>query len=133
HIYTIGYMADDDGYARFFEHLVDGLRQRPLTLEILAAEIIEPRNELTATLESEREAWGAEASRVLGGAEFARRPELAHLTLLLVAGVQYLLVRSRRIRIFGGVDIQSDAGWRTLQAALRQLAHDLFDAKGKSR
>jgi AcrR family transcriptional regulator len=120
-------------YARFFEHLVEGLRARPLTLEIMAAEMVEPRNELTAILESEREAWGAAASRILGGAEFARRPELQHLTLLLVAGVHYLLVRSRRIRIFGGVDIRSDAGWRTLQASLRQLAQDLFDANRKSR
>ena len=34
-----------------------------------------------------------------------RRPELQGLTLLLVSGVQYLLVRSRRIRNFGGIDI----------------------------
>lgn len=113
-------------YARFFEHLVDGLRRRPLTLEIMAAEIVEERNALTAVLEAEREAWGAEAGRVLGGPEFARRPELQGLTLLLVAGVQYLLLRSRRIRIFGGVDLRSDDGWATLQHALRRLAQDLF-------
>jgi AcrR family transcriptional regulator len=96
-------------YARFFEHFIDALRQRPLTLEILAAEIVE-RNELTAILESEREAWGEEASRLLAADEFARRPALRGLTLLLVAGVQYLLVRSRKIRIFGGVELKSDAG-----------------------
>ena len=46
---------------RFFEHFIDALRERPLTLEILAAEIVE-RNDLTAILESEREAWGEEAA-----------------------------------------------------------------------
>ncbi len=51
-------------YARFFDHFIDALRARPLTIEILAAEIAE-RNELAAILESEREAWGAEASRLL--------------------------------------------------------------------
>ena len=112
-------------YARFMEHFIDGLRARPLTLEILAAEILE-RNEFTAILESEREAWGEQATRLLGGAELARRPELQGLTILLVAGVQYLLVRSRRIRIFGGVDVQSDAGWRTLKASVRHLAQSLF-------
>ena len=60
-------------YARFFEHFIDGLRARPLTLEIMAAEITE-RNELTAILETERETWGAEAARVLGGDEWERRP-----------------------------------------------------------
>ena len=112
-------------YARFMEHFVDGLRSRPLTLEILAAEVVE-RNELTAILESEREAWGEQASRLLGGEASARRPELQGLTLLLVAGVQYLLLRSRSIRVFGGIDIRSDAGWRTLKASVRELASTLF-------
>ena len=112
-------------YARFMEHFIDGLRARPLTVEILAAEVFE-RNELTALLETEREAWGAQASRLLGGAEFAARPELQGLTILLVSGVQYLLVRSRRIRIFGGIDIRSDEGWAQLKASLRRMALDLF-------
>lgn len=112
-------------YARFMEHFIDGLRARPLTLEILAAEVVE-RNELTAILEAEREAWGQEASRLLGGKEFAHKPELQGLTILLISGVQYLLVRARRIRIFGGIDIQSDAGWVSLKAAVRKMALDLF-------
>jgi len=108
-------------YARFFEHFIDALRERPLTLEILAAEIVE-RNDLTAILESERETWGEEASRLLAAGEFARRPALRGLTLLLVAGVQYLLVRSRKIRIFGGVDLKKDAGWDELKASIRLTA-----------
>jgi AcrR family transcriptional regulator len=112
-------------YARFMEHFVDGLRARPLTIEILAAEVLE-RNELTGILEAEREAWGEQASRLLGGKEFAARPELQDLTILLVSGVQYLLVRSRKIRIFGGIEIQSDAAWADLKGAVRKMAHDLF-------
>ena len=45
---------------------------------------------------------------------------------MLIAGVQYLLVRSRTIRIFGGIDIQSDDGWATLKASVRKMALDLF-------
>jgi AcrR family transcriptional regulator len=112
-------------WARFFEHFIDELRRRPLTLEVLAAELVE-RNELTAILEAEREAWGEEAMRVLGGAELAARPHLQAVTLLLVAGVQYLLLRSRRIRIFGGVDVRSDAGWAQLKQSIRALARDAF-------
>jgi AcrR family transcriptional regulator len=113
-------------YARFFEHFIDGLRVRPLTVEIMAAELSE-RNELTAILETEREEWGAQAARLLGGAAWTERPELRGVTLLLVAGVQYLLVRSRKIRIFGGLDIRSDHDWAALKAALRQLAGTLLD------
>ena len=108
-------------YARFFEHFIDGLRARPLTIEILAGEIVE-RNELTVILESERQAWGEEASRMLAGKEFAARPELQGLTILLISGVQYLLVRSRKIRVFGAIDITSDAGWAELKAAIRAVA-----------
>ena len=114
-------LAAPERYARFFDHFIDALRERPLTLEILAAEMVE-RNELTAVLESEREAWGEGASRLLAADEFARRPALRGLTLLLVAGVQYLLVRSRKIRIFGGVELKSDAGWDELKASIRRTA-----------
>ena len=108
-------------YARFFEHFIDALRERPLTIEILAAEIFE-RNELAVILESERQAWGEEASRLLAGKEFAARPELQGLTILLISGVQYLLVRSRTIRVFGAIDITTDAGWAELKAAIRAMA-----------
>jgi len=118
-------LAAPERYARFFEHFIDALRERPLTLEILAAEIVE-RNDLTAILEAEREAWGEEASRLLAAGEFARRPALRGLTLLLVAGVQYLLVRSRKMRIFGGVDLTKDAGWDELKASIRLTALEVI-------
>jgi len=118
-------LAAPERYARFFEHFIDGLRARPLTLEIMAAELTE-RNELTAILETEREEWGAAAGRLLGGDVWDRRPALRGITLLLVAGVQYLLVRSRTIRLFGGLDIRSDRDWDALKAAVRELAIDLF-------
>lgn len=114
-------------YASFFEHFVHELRRRPLTLEILAAEVGE-RNELAAILEAEREQWGEQAVRVLGGPEMQARPFVQDVTLVLVAGVQYLLLRSRRIRVFGGVDIQRDAGWQRLLRAIASLARVMFDA-----
>ncbi len=122
-------LALAERYARFFEHFIDGLRARPLTLEIMAAELAE-RNELTAILETEREEWGEHAGRLLGGDEWQRRPALRGITLLLVAGVQYLLVRSRTIRIFGGLDIRSDRDWEALKAAVRDLAHALLGPAG---
>jgi AcrR family transcriptional regulator len=108
-------------YAQFLERFVDALRARPMTLEILAAEVVE-RNELTAILESQREAWGERATRLLRAEDLARAPELPDLMLLLVAGVQYLLVRSRKIRVFGGIDLHTDAGWDRLKAAVRATA-----------
>ncbi len=112
-------------YARFFDRFIDALRARPLTLEVLAAEIL-VRNELTAILEAEREAWGDEVARALGGDAEMARPEVQGITLLLVAGIQYLLVRSRKTRIFSGLDLQTDEAWVLLKASIRTMARDLL-------
>lgn len=115
----------EERYARFFEHFIDGLRARPLTLEVLASEVME-RNELTAILETEREQWGEQAARTLAGPEWASLPHLRGVTLLLIAGVQYLLLRSRKIRIFGGINVKSDEGWAELKASVRALARQML-------
>jgi AcrR family transcriptional regulator len=112
-------------YARFVEHFIDSLRARPLTLEILAAEVAE-HTALTAILEAEREEWGERAAALLGGADYAARPELRGLTILLLSGAQYLLIRSRKLQMFGGIDIQSDAGWDELKASVRAMAERMF-------
>lgn len=114
-------------YARFFEHFVAGLRARPLTLEIMAAEVQE-RNALTAILETEREQWGEEVARLLGGEEAQSAAWLNGVSLLMVAGVQYLLLRSRSIRIFGGVELRTDEGWAALMRSVRALAEQTFGA-----
>ena len=116
-------------YALFFDRFIDALRARPLTIEILAAEIVE-RNDLTAILEAEREEWGERIERLFGGEAFRSRPELRGITLLLVAGVQYLLVRARTIRVFGGVDLRSDAGWAALKASLNAASRPLLAPLG---
>ena len=112
-------------FALFFERFIDALRARPLTIEILAAEVVQ-RNELTAILETEREQWGAKAEALFGGDDFERRPHVRGLTLMLVAGVQYLLVRARTIRVFGGLDLRRDADWAALKTSVRATAAQLF-------
>ena len=108
-------------YAMFFERFIDALRARPLTIEILAAEIV-TRNQLTAILEAEREQWGEQVEASIGGADFQQRPQLRGVTLLLVSGVMYLLLRARTIRIFGGLDLRSDEAWAALKASVRGMA-----------
>ena len=122
---ALRHMPAAERYAIFFDRFIDALRARPLTVEILAAEIVE-RNELTAILEADRESWGEEVEALFGGEAFRRRPELRGTTLVLIAGVQYLLVRSRTIRTFGGIDLRSDAGWSALKSSLRGTAQSLM-------
>jgi len=122
---TLLALPPDQRFIQFMEHFIDGLRARPLTLEILAAEVAE-HNELAAILETEREEWGVRAIELLGGSEFVAHPELRAISNLLVCGVQYLLIRSRKLEIFGGVNIQSDEGWDEIKVAVRLMAAKLF-------
>jgi AcrR family transcriptional regulator len=111
-------------YALFMSRFIDGLRARPLTLEILAAETIE-RNELTAVLEDAREKWGAAATESF---RLSHEPpvNVGALSVLLTAGIQYLLVRSRKIRIYGGINLQTNEGWDVFKQMLADLAAALF-------
>lgn len=118
-------------YALFFDRFIDALRARPLTIEILAAEVVE-RNALTAILEAEREQWGEAVEQRFAGEAFRSRPELRGITLLLVAGIQYLLVRARTIRVFGGIDLQTDAGWAALKASVRAASGPLLAQPGQA-
>ena len=114
-----------DRYAVFFDRFVDALRARPLTIEIMAAEIQE-RNELTAILEA-----GARAVGRSGGSRLRRRTVRKQaapqgITLLLVAGVQYLLIRARKIRVFGGLDLKSNGDWEKLKGSVRAMAKQVL-------
>jgi AcrR family transcriptional regulator len=112
-------------YADFMIRFMRALRKRPLTIEILAQEILE-RNELTTILEAERQEWGEQVGRLLATEQIAQVPGTGALSILLIAGVQYLLIRSRKIRVFGPINIQSDEGWEKVELSVREMARRLF-------
>lgn len=114
-----------------FEAIVAGLlkslRQRPETLAIMAWELVQ-RNPLTETLAQVREEWGlALAKRAV--ADLDMHGEFAEdgvvLANLVIAGVQYLLLRSRGVDEFGGLALHSDEAWLRIQRAVRLLGRGL--------
>jgi AcrR family transcriptional regulator len=114
-------------YALFFDHFIDSLRARPLTVAILAGEISH-RNVLTEIIEEQRERWGEEVGRTLAQpSDYAAHPELLPLTNVLIAGIQNLLIRARSIRFFGGLDIQSDEGWNLVKMSISVMARRLLN------
>ena len=125
-------LPTSERWAWFFDRFIDSLRSRPLTVEILASEIAAP-GELSRILDVEREAWGEQVVQLLGGPEFNSRPHLRALTLLLVVGIQMLLVRARHTAHFSGIDVQSDAGWALLKAALRTTSLDVLPVSAQGR
>ncbi len=103
----------------FFERFIDVLRTRPLTLEILAMEITAP-NELTATLDAAREKWGQDLAQRLAGDRLITSNWNINISLL-VAGIQYLLLRARKTAVFSGMAIQEDDGWMEIKKSLAWL------------
>lgn len=99
--------------------LLDALLARPQTLEILAWEAVQ-QNALTETLAEIRERWAqAIIARALSDAG-SGRADLTALGSLLVAGIQYLMIRSRHSRHYGGIDLHSAAGWQRIRSAVAE-------------
>jgi AcrR family transcriptional regulator len=112
---------------RVVRSYVRQLRARPLTQEILAWELAE-RNEVTARLEEVRERRGLELMMVLAR-DLSPAVDLAAVASILAGGVHYLLLRSRRIRVFNGIDLRTEEGWSRLEAAARSMVLGALRAK----
>lgn len=94
--------------------LLNALRARPQTIEILAWEMVED-NALTQTLASTRERWGLKViEAIFPDAEEYSQDVLA-LANVLVAGIQYLMIRARRDAAYGGLSLHTEEGWMRIQ------------------
>lgn len=107
--------------------LLEALRRRPETLAIMAWELTQ-RNPLTDRLAEVREHW----SRALIAAsafDAAAYGELGEdgiaLTNIVVAGIQYLLLRARTVDDYGGLALNTDDGWQRIRRAIRLMGRGL--------
>ena len=98
--------------------LLDALRKRPQTIEILAWEAVE-QNALTETLSGIREQWAERVIRETMNDAADHDHDVLALASLLVAGFQYLLIRSRRSAFYGGLALTTEEGWERIRGALR--------------
>jgi AcrR family transcriptional regulator len=98
------------------------IRRRPLTLAVLAAELVD-RTPLVVALEAVRERraleLGAWIDRHYPAAPRGR--DLEAVSVILSAAVSYLAVRARTIRVMSGVAIKTDDDWTRLLTALDRL------------
>lgn len=113
-----------ESVATVMRNYVRAIRRRPLTREILAWETIE-RNELTKVLEEIREELSIRLFTELS-VEPERIKQVASVTTLLAAAVNYLLIRSRTITQFNTVDIGSDDGWVLLEQSIADICRRCF-------
>ncbi|MEO0367824.1 MAG: TetR/AcrR family transcriptional regulator [Pseudomonadota bacterium] len=113
----------------FFGHgYLKALRKRTLTLEALAWETVQ-RNSFTAELETVREEFGLRStelmSKNLAADDLSGEIDAAAVGAIFSGWCHYLLVRSRKIRWFNGIDISSDEGWARLEATFEKMVKNL--------
>lgn len=96
--------------------LLDALRSRPQTIEILAWEAVQ-QNALTESLAEIREQWSREVIARMLPDSVKDEDDLLALASLLVGGFQYLLIRSRNTRVYGGLALNTEDGWRRIRNA----------------
>lgn len=111
-------IADDrDAGERLFRMLVgqiDALRSQPEVQEIRRNELVE-RSELTDRLADEREQASLDFVRNLHQPPGVDVPAISGV---LLAGVIFLVLRTKTARSYFGIDLHSSEGWERIENAL---------------
>jgi AcrR family transcriptional regulator len=109
-----------------------GIRKRPLTTAVLAAELSD-RTPLVLALEAVRERRGNAVTAWL--AKHYEPPpglDLPAIGLLLSAAVNYLAIRARDIRVMSGVPIKTSGDWERLLSAADRIIDSAFSTAAPS-
>jgi AcrR family transcriptional regulator len=112
-------MPPEQQVAAFFKSMLTCLRSRPVSLDILAWSALE-RNDLSRRLEDVQVRTALEYFEHLHG-EISEDIDLSAIVALLAGAVHFLSIRSRNSRTFGGIDLESEAGWRRIEKAIEIL------------
>ncbi len=102
-----------------FRNLLKGLRNRPLTLEIMAWELAE-KNPLTRKLEVAR----ADLARIFTrryGHTGPQEVDLSAFVVILSASIHYLTARMRVTDDFNGMTVADDQAWQRLESSLDMI------------
>ena len=102
-----------------YKNYLAALRRRPVTLDILAWETKE-RTRLTRILEGVRVRRSLEVFERIQG-DFPDDIDMSAVVALMAAAVISLAVKSRTCGSFGGIDLESDAGWNRIEEAIDAL------------
>lgn len=113
-------MDDGERLSQILKSYGRRLRERPVTLEILAWELIE-QNELTEVLNERRVAVSDEMVDVLGESETGAAPDLQAIYALLGAGQLLLALWARRRATYGGIGIRTDEDLERIEQAMDWL------------
>lgn len=114
--------------ARVLGNYARALRKRKVTLDLLAFECSQ-RNALTVALEEVRERRSEELYAALVGAGFPLSGAMGAVGALFSAAINYLTVRGRDIRVFGGLPVRTESDWDAIEGAMEATFRALLGAR----
>ncbi len=118
-------MPLDARLSYFGSNFFQALKKRPVTQAIMAWEMIEP-NGLTEELERIREEGIMEFFKMFFTKEEINF-DLQAVIMLLGAGISYLVIRSKHIDFYGGLELNSDEGWKRMEKAFENITHGILN------
>jgi AcrR family transcriptional regulator len=124
---TFSQLPLEDRFAVFGSQFIRALQKRPVTQAIMAWEIIEP-NGLTEELERIRE-QSIMAFFKQFFTEDIMPADLQAIVALLGAAISYLVLRSKNIDLYAGMDIGSQQGWQRLEQAMNSIVKGVLQKK----
>lgn len=105
------------------------LRNRPITKEILAWELIE-QNDLIQILRQAREEWFVELLTHFPDDADTTDADLVATVLLIVGAIHYFIVLSRLQTDFSGIEIDRDSGWDHINQVISTIFERTLEATG---
>lgn len=123
-IYRFSQMPFEERLSSFGVNFIKSLKKRPVTQAIMAWELIET-NELTDELERVREESIIEFFQMFFIKDNTKKTDLQAIVALIGAGISYLVLRSKNIDFYGGIEISSEKGWSRLQEGMDQIVKGL--------
>ena len=115
-IEKFGQLPIEEKLSQLGINFMKALKKRPITQEIMAWEMIE-RNELTIELETIRETTMLQFFEMFFPLSHDN-VDLLPVIAIIGAGISYLVTRSRKIKMYSGIDLQSESGVKRLEDAI---------------
>lgn len=111
----------EEWMVRLLTRLLHELKERPITQEIMRWELLEG-NELTNELAKVRDETAMASLDFLEKkCTFPLDKDIPAVSAILVAGIIYLILRSKASSTFLGVDLKSSAGWLRIEQAAASM------------
>ncbi|SRR5579883_775714 len=106
---------------RLLVRFLRDLQQRPITQEILRWELLEG-NELTQELAQVRDRMALDSLTFLEQqSAFPPDKDIPAISAVLIAGIVYLVLRTKVSSSFLGIDFSTATGWQRIEAAIAVL------------